>query len=56
MAGVNGVLAKGSYWWKVTYGETIGWVQDEALGEPVSRGKSFESYMKRLEDLLSARR
>ena len=56
MAKVNGVLAKGSYWWKVAHGEVIGWVRDDALGEPVTRGQSFESYMKRLEELLSARR
>jgi uncharacterized protein YraI len=28
---LNGVLAKGSYWWKVDFGEVIGWVKEESL-------------------------
>lgn len=28
---VNGVLAKGSYWWKVAVGGSVGWVKEEAL-------------------------
>jgi hypothetical protein len=29
--GLNGVLAKGSYWWKVDFGGSVGWVREEAL-------------------------
>ena len=34
---LNGVLAKGSYWWKVDFGGTLGWVVEEALA-PVVEG------------------
>jgi hypothetical protein len=30
-AGVNGVLAKGSYWWRVNFNGTIGWIREENL-------------------------
>ena len=29
--GMNGILAKGSYWWKVSFGDIAGWVVEEAL-------------------------
>lgn len=28
---LNGVLAKGSYWWKVAFGEVTGWLQEDGL-------------------------
>ncbi len=28
---LNGVLAKGSFWWKVAFGDIAGWVPEEAL-------------------------
>ncbi len=31
LSGLNGVFAKGSYWWHVAFGRTIGWVSEEAL-------------------------
>jgi hypothetical protein len=34
-AGLNGVLATGSYWWKVGFGGTVGWVAEEALSSLV---------------------
>ena len=30
-SGVNGVLAKGSYWWKVDFNGIIGWIREENL-------------------------
>jgi hypothetical protein len=30
---LNGVLAKGTHWWKVAFGGTVGWV-DEAVLAP----------------------
>jgi hypothetical protein len=30
-SGVNGVLAKGSYWWKVDFNGTVGWIREENL-------------------------
>jgi hypothetical protein len=32
---LEGVLAKGSYWWKVAFGGVVGWYPQEALGRPV---------------------
>jgi hypothetical protein len=32
--GLDGVLAKGSYWWKVDFGNVVGWVPEEALAGP----------------------
>jgi hypothetical protein len=29
--GLNGVLAKGSYWWKVDFAGLVGWVPEESL-------------------------
>jgi len=29
--GFNGVYAKGSYWWRVIFGESIGWIAEENL-------------------------
>jgi hypothetical protein len=29
--GLNGVLAKGSYWWKLAFGEFTGWAPEEAI-------------------------
>jgi hypothetical protein len=29
--GLNGVLAKGTYWWKVMAGEQVGWISEMAL-------------------------
>ena len=29
--GLNGILAKGLYWWKVSFGEDEGWVSEEYL-------------------------
>jgi hypothetical protein len=49
-AGVNGVLAKGTYWWKVSYRDVVGWVPDDALANPTS-GNAFESMIDRLEKL-----
>ena len=34
--GLNGVLAKGSYWWKVDFNELEGWVPEESLKLPPS--------------------
>ena len=31
LAGLNGVLAKGTYWWKIRFGGTEGWVDEAAL-------------------------
>jgi hypothetical protein len=31
MNGINGVLAKGSYWWKVNMNGKVGWVKEESL-------------------------
>lgn len=28
---MEGVLAKGSYWWKVAFGDVVGWVKEEQL-------------------------
>lgn len=28
---LNGVYAKGSYWWKVAFGQTVGWVQESSI-------------------------
>lgn len=28
---LNGVLAKGSYWWKIDFGSEVGWVEEAAL-------------------------
>ena len=28
---LNGVRATGSYWWKVQFGDIVGWVADESL-------------------------
>jgi hypothetical protein len=50
-AGANGVLAKGTHWWKVSYREVIGWIQDDALADPTQHGRTFESLMERLEKL-----
>ncbi len=50
-AGVNGVLAKGTNWWKVSYRDVIGWIQDDALADPAQHGRTFESLMERLEKL-----
>jgi len=30
-AGVNGVLAKGSYWWRVDFNGTTGWIREDNL-------------------------
>lgn len=30
---LDGVLAKGSYWWKAAFGNATGWVAEEALGK-----------------------
>ena len=29
--GLNGVLAKGNYWWKVSFGNSVGWVKEVRL-------------------------
>jgi len=29
--GLNGVYAKGSYWWRVAFGDSIGWIAEENL-------------------------
>ncbi|MEW5869466.1 MAG: phosphodiester glycosidase family protein [Chloroflexota bacterium] len=29
--GLNGVLAKGTYWWKVAFGDLVGWVEEEGI-------------------------
>ncbi len=29
--GLDGVRAKGSYWWKVAFGNSVGWVQEEFI-------------------------
>lgn len=29
--GLNGIFAKGSYWWKVEFGRQTGWIQDDAI-------------------------
>jgi uncharacterized protein YraI len=50
-AGVNGVLAKGSTWWKISYEDVVGWVQDDVLANPPSRDRTLESLMERLADL-----
>jgi hypothetical protein len=34
---LDGVLAKGSYWWKVDFGNTIGWVAEENLDSQLKR-------------------
>lgn len=31
MNNLNGVLAKGSYWWKVEFGNSAGWVSEQSL-------------------------
>ncbi len=31
LSGLNGVFAKGSYWWHVAFGRTAGWIPEEAL-------------------------
>ncbi len=33
---LNGVLAKGSYWWKVSFGGATGWIRQETLTRPYS--------------------
>jgi hypothetical protein len=30
-SGVNGVLAKGSYWWRVDFNGIVGWIREETL-------------------------
>jgi hypothetical protein len=30
--GLDGILAKGTYWWKVGFGKTVGWVPEWAMG------------------------
>ncbi len=32
--GLDGVLAKGSYWWKVDFGSVVGWVPSESITGP----------------------
>lgn len=51
-AGVNGVLAKGATWWKVSYRDVVGWIQDDALADPMARGRAYDSLMQRMEKLL----
>jgi uncharacterized protein YraI len=36
MNGVDGVLAKGSFWWKISFGSATGWVKQETLVRPYS--------------------
>lgn len=31
LSNITGVFAKGAYWWEVDFGETAGWVEEEAL-------------------------
>ncbi len=31
---LDGVLAKGTYWWKVSIGGSVGWLPQEALARP----------------------
>lgn len=50
-AGVNGVMAKGKTWWKISFEDVVGWAQDDALADPASRGSTLESLMQRLEKL-----
>jgi hypothetical protein len=32
LAGLNGILIKGAYWWRVRFGDIQGWVDEAALG------------------------
>lgn len=32
LAGLNGILVKGAFWWKVRFGDIQGWVDEAALG------------------------
>jgi hypothetical protein len=48
-ARVNGVLAKGTHWWKVSYRDVVGWIQDDVLADPTLRSSTYESLMERLE-------
>jgi hypothetical protein len=31
---LDGVFAKGSYWWKASFGGAVGWIPQEALTRP----------------------
>jgi len=37
--GLDGVLAKGTYWWKVGFGKTVGWVPEWALSPSTGETK-----------------
>jgi len=50
-SGVNGVYAKDTYWWKVDFGGTIGWVDERAL-KRVSSNPALESLQLFLDRLL----
>jgi uncharacterized protein YraI len=32
---LNGIFAKGSYWWKISLGGWVGWVKEESLQLPI---------------------
>jgi hypothetical protein len=51
--GVNGVFAKSTYWWKVDFGGTVGWVDERALERSPS-SEAAEPAQLLLEQLLGA--
>jgi len=47
---INGVLSKGSYWWKVAFGGSVGWVKEEALQGGQVPSPEFQLYLPVIEN------
>jgi hypothetical protein len=43
LAGLNGVFAKGAYWWKVSFAGTEGWVDEDSLAHITDSSSVFSS-------------
>ena len=43
LAGLNGIFMKGSYWWKVSFGDIQGWVDEAALIPATNSSTVFSS-------------
>ena len=43
LAGLNGVFAKGTYWWKVSFAGTEGWVDEASLDIIADSSTGFAS-------------
>lgn len=40
--GLNGILAKGSYWWKVAFGSLTGWIEEQKLSTQVQAPRALD--------------